>query len=91
MAQTITLIGGWYDHGHRCMTVDVRFGSLADICSAKRDVRFTPKSGHSWPDYFMAGALPLPGIVICISAGIAALPSLLKVGWRCDDAITSAP
>ena len=24
----------------------VRFGSLADICSAKRHVRFTPKSGH---------------------------------------------
>ena len=26
---------------------DVRFGSLADICSAKRHVRFTPESGHS--------------------------------------------
>ena len=25
---------------------DVRFGSKADMCSAKRDVRFTPKSGH---------------------------------------------
>jgi hypothetical protein len=25
----------------------VRFGSKADICSAKRYVRFTPKSGHS--------------------------------------------
>jgi len=25
---------------------NVRFGSLADICSAKRHVRFTPKSGH---------------------------------------------
>jgi hypothetical protein len=25
---------------------DVRFGSLADICSALGDVRFTPKSGH---------------------------------------------
>ena len=24
----------------------VRFGSLADICSARRNVRFTPKSGH---------------------------------------------
>jgi hypothetical protein len=24
----------------------VRFGSLADICSAKRHVRFTPRSGH---------------------------------------------
>ena len=24
----------------------VRFGSLADICSAQADVRFTPKSGH---------------------------------------------
>src|SRR5262245_17530785 len=26
--------------------VDVRFGSKADICSAKRHVRFTPESGH---------------------------------------------
>ena len=25
---------------------DVRFGSQADICSAKRHVRFTPESGH---------------------------------------------
>ena len=25
----------------------VRFGSKADICSAKRNVRFTPESGHS--------------------------------------------
>src|SRR4029077_17956183 len=25
---------------------DVRFGSKADMCSAKRHVRFTPKSGH---------------------------------------------
>ena len=24
----------------------VRFGSLADICGAKRHVRFTPESGH---------------------------------------------
>ena len=26
--------------------MDVRFGAKADICSAKRHVRFTPKSGH---------------------------------------------
>jgi hypothetical protein len=26
---------------------DVRFGSQADMCSAKRHVRFTPNSGHS--------------------------------------------
>ena len=26
--------------------VDVRFGSKADICNAKRHVRFTPNSGH---------------------------------------------
>jgi hypothetical protein len=26
--------------------LDVRFRSQADICSAKRHVRFTPKSGH---------------------------------------------
>ena len=25
---------------------NVRFGSKADMCSAKRHVRFTPESGH---------------------------------------------
>jgi len=25
---------------------NVRFGSLADMCGANPDVRFTPKSGH---------------------------------------------
>jgi hypothetical protein len=25
---------------------DVRFGSKADMCGAKRHVRFTPNSGH---------------------------------------------
>jgi hypothetical protein len=29
-------------------TFCVRFGSLPDICSAKRHVRFTLESGHSW-------------------------------------------
>jgi hypothetical protein len=29
------------------MKSDVRFGSLADICSAKGHVRFTPESRHS--------------------------------------------
>ena len=28
------------------MPADVRFGSKADMCSAKRHVRFTPESGH---------------------------------------------
>ena len=27
-------------------SADVRFGSTADACSAKRHVRFTPESGH---------------------------------------------
>src|SRR5262249_31869940 len=31
---------------HRKEPTDVRFGSKADMCSAKRHVRFTPKSGH---------------------------------------------
>jgi hypothetical protein len=29
------------------VTVDVRFGSKADIASIKPYVRFTPKSGHA--------------------------------------------
>ena len=28
------------------IALNVRFGSKADICSAKRHVRFTPDSGH---------------------------------------------
>src|SRR4029077_57116 len=28
------------------VSLNVRFGSKADICSAKRHVRFTPNSGH---------------------------------------------
>ena len=67
----------------------------ADMCSATRDVRFVPEADIGLPTskigYLMAGALRLPGISICISAGIAALPSLLKVGWSWDDTITSAP
>jgi len=27
-------------------TLNVRFGSLADICNARSNVRFTPESGH---------------------------------------------
>ena len=29
------------------MKADVRFGSKADICNAKRRVRFAPNSGHT--------------------------------------------
>ena len=29
------------------MIANVRFGSLADVCSAKPHVRFTPESRHS--------------------------------------------
>ena len=38
-------------HGRSALSyeanLDVRFGSKADICSAKRHVRFTPNNGHS--------------------------------------------
>jgi hypothetical protein len=39
---------GWRRHGlvNRALHPHVRFGSLADICSAKRHVRFAPQSGH---------------------------------------------
>jgi hypothetical protein len=32
--------------GSRMGRADVRFGSKADMCSAKRHVCFTPESGH---------------------------------------------
>jgi hypothetical protein len=42
------------------VVANVRFGSLADILPAKRDVRFTPKSGHSSPiDYREGYGRPL--------------------------------
>jgi hypothetical protein len=34
------------DSKRGCVAPNVRFGSKADICSAKRDVRFTPNSDH---------------------------------------------
>ncbi|HEX3341334.1 MAG TPA: hypothetical protein VHT68_19400, partial [Pseudolabrys sp.] len=46
----------------RLLIENVRFGPIADIGASDKD-------GIS---YFMAGALPLPGI--CISEGIAMLP-----------------
>jgi len=33
---------------------NVRFGSKADMCSAKRHVRFTPESGHTCEPLFAA-------------------------------------
>jgi hypothetical protein len=38
----------------------------------------------------MAGALPVSGIFIGISAGIVAVPSLLKVGKSCGHTTASA-
>ena len=35
---------GWLRTFH--CALGVRFGSKADVCSAKRHVRFTPESGH---------------------------------------------
>ena len=84
---------------------NVRYASNSDHSRHRSEVTRSAKSEHrlkcsmdcrrelSVPGYFMAGALPLPGIFIfiCISAGMAAPPSFLKVGWSWDDAITSAP
>src|SRR5262249_42102035 len=44
LAQTSTLKGGGYAFRRR--SANVRFGSLADICTAIGHVRFTPESGH---------------------------------------------
>jgi hypothetical protein len=47
--------------GEIALILDVRFGSKADICSAKRHVRFTPESGHQ----FVSFACPL-----CANSGL---------------------
>ena len=54
----------------RAVRAYVRFGSKADICSAKAHVRFTPKSGHS--DLVVRCplcAVTLPGQPIWVSLG----------------------
>jgi len=40
--------GAWADwtEVQHTQRADVRFGSKADMCSAKGHVRFTPESGH---------------------------------------------
>ena len=47
------------------IAADVRFGSKADICSAKRHVRFTPNSGH------LQRTSPCP---LCANSGHHAAP-----------------
>ena len=43
---------------------NVRFGSKADICSAKRHVRFAPKSGHQCIALLLADDLKYPQLGI---------------------------
>ena len=52
---------------------DVRFGSKADICSAKGHVRFTPKSGHVQRN----SACPL-----CANSGHPIIHSITRSRWR---------
>ena len=46
----LTAYGRYIDFGLKSLRWNVRFGSKADMCSAKQHVRFTPnsdrKSGH---------------------------------------------
>ena len=58
------------------------------LLSMKTELVFTSPTEAFWT--WMKVAMVL-GIFISISAGIAPLPSFLKVGWSWDDAITSAP
>jgi hypothetical protein len=53
--------------------VNVRFGSKADIASIKRDVRFTPNSGH-WPS-----ALECP---LCAISGRPPPQHRSRVEWN---------
>jgi hypothetical protein len=46
------------------LSVDVRFGSKADMCSAKRHVRFTPDSGHSGDDLWPKKKAPSRGRLV---------------------------
>ena len=42
------LTSQWSDGDQIYMTAHVRFGSEADICAAKRYVRYYTESRHSW-------------------------------------------
>jgi hypothetical protein len=44
--QSFLALRGWAQAQIVECSANVRFGSKADIASIKRDVRFTPKSGH---------------------------------------------
>jgi hypothetical protein len=50
------------EQGQECLLHNVRFGSKADICSAKRHVRFTPNSDReSGFQHKVMSALPPEG------------------------------
>jgi hypothetical protein len=72
--------------GPRSNNVNVRFGSEADMCSAKGHVRFTPKSGH-----WAAQAIRPNSIIIrSLTAGVRSLrcsPFLIFIpsDEDCDD------
>ena len=56
----LTVYGRYIDFGLMSLRWNVRFGSLADICSAKGHVRFAPNSNREsgFPQTAMS-ALPL--------------------------------
>jgi hypothetical protein len=53
-------------------SVNVRFGSDADIAARPRDVRFTPESGH-W--------LRVLGSPLCATSGYHDRSAHLNMGW----------
>jgi hypothetical protein len=55
---------------HRSSSVDVRFGSSADICAAQRHVRFTPNSDReSGHQQTVMSALP-PKADVCANTNV---------------------
>src|SRR5262249_23343164 len=73
-------------------SVDVRFGSEADICSAKRHVRFTPQSGQ-WNDQERSGSnatargkitLISVNSLGCVSTSIVPPCCLTTMSWLID-------
>jgi len=79
----------------RSALANVRFGSKADICSAKRHVRFTPESGHSalqtTKSVKIGDTMPSAGTVYCaIRKRFEALDSKMVASFTIRSTISAA-
>jgi len=85
----LTVQGHYTDFGFMSLGLNVRFGSQADICAAKSDVRFAPnsdcESGHPQP---VTSALPAR---MCGAKADVALPRMVTFISKAKRPLVTAP